>query len=134
MGRGEILNFEFWMLDVGLWVGGGMKKLDTASELKTKGNNDNWKVKLNNIVEELKKSKPKSIILFGSRARGDFSKYSDIDIAVDIDLSFREKRKLKEKIEAISGLYSVDLVFLNEAQNNFKEKILKEGKVLYAKE
>ena len=128
------MNFEFWMLDVGLWVGGGMKKLDTASELKTKGNNDNWKVKLNNIVEELKKSKPKSIILFGSRARGDFSKYSDIDIAVDIDLSFREKRKLKEKIEAISGLYSVDLVFLNEAQNNFKEKILKEGKVLYAKE
>ena len=86
-----------------------MKKLDTASELKTKGNNDNWKVKLNNIVEELKKSEPKSIILFGSRARGDFSKYSDIDIAVDLDLSFREKRKLKEKI-------------------------LKEGKVLYAKE
>ncbi len=111
-----------------------MEKLKLLSELKFKEKNDNWKIKLYNIVEELKKSEPKSIILFGSRARGDFSKYSDIDIAVDLDLSFREKRKLKEKIEAISGLYSVDLVFLDEAQDNLKEKILKEGKVLYAKE
>jgi len=95
---------------------------------------DKWIIKLQNIVEELKKSNPKSIILFGSRARGDFNKNSDIDIAVDINLSFRGKRKLKEKIDAISGLYSVDLVFLDEAQNDLKEKILKEGKVLYAKE
>ncbi len=121
-------------MNCGLWVVGEMEKFDLVSKLKTKGNGDSWKIKLHNIVEELKKSKPKSIILFGSRARGDFSKYSDIDIAVDLDLSFREKRKIKEKIEAISGFYSVDLVFLDEAQNNFKEKILKEGKVLYAKE
>ena len=111
-----------------------MEKLNLVSKSKTEVSNDNWKVKLHNIVEELKKSKPKSIILFGSRARGDFSKHSDIDIAIDLDLSFREKRKLKEKIDAISGLYSVDLIFLDEAQNDFKEKILREGKVLYAKE
>ena len=73
--------------------------------------NEKWKIKLRDIINELKKHNPKKIILFGSRARGDYRKNSDIDIAVDLDLSFREKRKLKEKIDLISGLYSVDLIF-----------------------
>ncbi|WP_457622328.1 type VII toxin-antitoxin system MntA family adenylyltransferase antitoxin [Persephonella sp.] len=88
---------------------------------------------IESIVEELKKYKPRKIILFGSRARGDFKKVSDIDIAIDLNLEFREKRKLKEKIDKISGLYSVDLVFLPDLEKGFKEKILKEGKVLYEK-
>ncbi len=96
--------------------------------------NEKWKIKLRDIINELKKHNPKKIILFGSRARGDYRKNSDIDIAVDLDLSFREKRKLKEKIDLISGLYSVDLIFLNEVEESFKNKILKEGKKLYAKE
>jgi len=93
-----------------------------------------WEIKLQNIVNELKNYNPKKIILFGSRSRGDYRKNSDIDIAVDLELSFREKRKLREKIDIISGLYSVDLIFLNEVEDNFKEKILKEGKILYDKE
>ena len=56
------------------------------------------------IVKELQNYNPKKIILFGSRAKGYHKKQSDIDIAVDLNLSFREKRKLKEKIEKISGL------------------------------
>ncbi len=96
--------------------------------------NEKWKIKLRDIINELKKHNPKKIILFGSRARGDYRKNSDIDIAVDLDLSFREKRKLKEKIDLISGLYSVDLIFLNEVEESFKNKILKEGKIIYAKE
>ena len=64
---------------------------------------EKWQVKLDNIINELKKYNPEKIILFGSRARGDYRKNSDIDIAVDINLSFREKRKLKEKIDLISG-------------------------------
>ena len=95
---------------------------------------EKWQVKLDNIINELKKYNPKKIILFGSRARGDYKKNSDIDIAVDLDLDFREKRKLKEKIDLISGLYSVDLIFLNEMEEEFKNKVLKEGKKLYAKE
>ena len=85
------------------------------------------------IVEELKKYNPQRIILFGSRAKGTYRKGSDIDIAVDLKLSFREKRKLKEKIEDISGLYSVDLIFLPDVEENFKNQILKEGKILYEK-
>ena len=78
---------------------------------KLKMKNEKWKIKLRDIINELKKHNPKKIILFGSRARGDYRKNSDIDIAVDLVLSFREKRKLKEKIDLISGLYSVDLIF-----------------------
>ena len=95
---------------------------------------EKWQVKLDNVINEFKKYNPEKIILFGSRARGDYRKNSDIDIAVYINLSFREKRKLKEKIDLISGIYSVDLIFLDEVDENFKNKVLKEGKVLYAKE
>ena len=94
---------------------------------------EKWKIKLENIVNELKKHNPKKIVLFGSRARGDYRKNSDIDIAVEIELNFREKRKLKEKIDIISGIYSVDLIFLDEVENYFKNKVLKEGKILYDK-
>ena len=83
--------------------------------------------KIDLIVDELKKYSPKKIILFGSRARGDNLKNSDIDIAVELDLSFREKRKLKEKIDLIAGLYSVDLFFFDEMSDEFKRKVLKEG-------
>jgi len=89
--------------------------------------------KLTLITEEIKKYNPKKIILFGSRAKGNHRKQSDIDIAVDLDLTFREKRKLKEKLEEISGLYTVDLVFLNEIPQYFKQKILEEGIVIYEK-
>lgn len=41
-----------------------------------------------------------SIILFGSRARGDFNKESDFDILVVVkeEMSIKEKRELKIKI------------------------------------
>lgn len=85
------------------------------------------------IVEELKKYHPKRIILFGSRARGNFKKNSDIDIAIDVKVNFREKRKLIEKVDRLSGLYSVDLIFLPEIDNKFRKKILEEGVLLYEK-
>ena len=85
------------------------------------------------IVKVIKKYNPEKIILFGSRARGDNKKISDIDIAVDMDISFREQRKLKEEVDNVSGLYSVDLIFLPKIDENFRNKILKEGKILYEK-
>ena len=88
-------------------------------------------MEIEKIVKEIKKYNPKKVILFGSRSRGDNLKNSDIDIAVDIDLSFREKRKLKEKLDLIAGLYKVDLVFFDEMIEDFKKHILKEGKVLW---
>jgi len=89
---------------------------------------------LASIVEELKNYDPKVIILFGSRAKGYGDNNSDIDIAVDIEhKTFREKRKIREKIDEISGLYTVDLIFLSDVSEEFKKVILKEGRILYEK-
>ena len=82
------------------------------------------------IVKEIEKYNPKKIVFFGSRMRGDNLKNSDFDIAVDLDLSFREKRKLREKIDLIAGLYKVDLVFFDEMSDEFKKYILEKGKIL----
>ncbi|BAF69255.1 type VII toxin-antitoxin system MntA family adenylyltransferase antitoxin [Nitratiruptor sp. SB155-2] len=90
--------------------------------------------RIEEIVNYLKTYNPKKIILFGSHAKGYATKYSDIDIALEIPLDFRSKRKLKEEVDRLSGLLSVDIVFFNEADKNFKKQIEKEGKVLYEKE
>ena len=86
---------------------------------------------LSTLVEELKKYHPKRVILFGSRAKGNFTKHSDIDLAVDLELPFRERRKLREKLDLLAGIYTVDLVFLPYADEEFRKIILEEGKVLY---
>jgi len=88
---------------------------------------------LENLLEELVKWNPKKVILFGSLARGDFGKHFDIDLAVELNLLFRQKRKLKDKLDQLAGIYTVDLVFLNEVEKEFKEKLLKEGVSLYEK-
>lgn len=75
---------------------------------------------LDNIIEKIKKeTNPKKIILFGSRARGDAYKKSDIDIAVDTDrpLSFPE--------------LNIDIVNLNKVEQKLHEKIEKEGVIVY---
>jgi len=76
---------------------------------------------------------PERVILFGSRAKGTFHTGSDIDIAVKGGkaLSFREKRKLKEKLEHLAGLYTVDLLFYEEIGENLKEIIDRTGVVLW---
>jgi len=74
----------------------------------------------------------KKIILFGSRVKGNGGKHADFDFAVDSpkpDIS--AERRISEKIEAISGLYKVDIVFLNDVDAEFKKIILKTGKVIY---
>ena len=48
-------------------------------------------------------------------------------------LSFREIRKLKEEIDKIAGIYSVDLVFLEDCEENFKNLIYSTGKIIYEK-
>ena len=89
--------------------------------------------KIDTLTKVLKKEGATRIILFGSRAKEYATKYSDIDIAVDLSLDYRAKRKLKEKIDLKSGLYSVDLVFLPDVGPDFAKQIEKEGRVLYEK-
>lgn len=70
-----------------------------------------------------------TVILFGSRARGDFSRVSDIDIGILPGKNF-DRRKLIfliEKIENLNIPYTVDIVDLSRVSKVFKEKALREG-------
>ena len=74
------------------------------------------------------------IFLFGSRAKGNSSTGADFDLAIDTEFNDRNKmRMVKEKIEEIAGLYSVDLVNLNSVDSDFKSIILETGKLVYEK-
>jgi uncharacterized protein len=69
------------------------------------------------------------IYLFGSRARGDYSEVSDIDIAIDAgnQISMTQKGQIMSMIDALNIPQKVDVVDFNRAPNALKENILKEG-------
>ena len=69
------------------------------------------------------------VILFGSRARGDFKRTSDIDLAVTGG-DF-ERFALDEETQT---LLEFDIVNLDsEMQDELRESIFREGKILYEK-
>ncbi|MBY0110125.1 MAG: nucleotidyltransferase domain-containing protein [Candidatus Babeliaceae bacterium] len=70
-----------------------------------------------------------SIWLFGSYARGDFSKNSDIDLALEADrpISFFEIAELKDTLQATNLSFTFDIVDINSVKDeNFKNTIKKE--------
>ncbi len=85
------------------------------------------------LTHELSQFKTvEKIVLFGSRAREDNEARSDIDLAVFCpEASHREWLKLVNLIEEAKTLYFIDFIRLDEASSTFREKILKEGKILY---
>ncbi|MEO8398412.1 MAG: nucleotidyltransferase domain-containing protein [Ignavibacteriaceae bacterium] len=89
--------------------------------------------RLNNIVKIIvNEISPDKLILFGSRGKNTALFNSDYDIAIDSKTTtITEKRKLKEKLEKVMGLYKIDLIFLKEIDADFKSIILKTGKTLY---
>jgi len=88
---------------------------------------------LSKIVSLLKEDlKPRMILLFGSRAGKKYNPGSDFDIALDgKKVDVREMRELKEKLEEITGLYKVDIIFLESVDKEFRDIILRRGKILY---
>lgn len=87
------------------------------------------------IIKILRQSlDPGKIILFGSRSKSEAQTKSDFDIAVDKERpSMKETRELKQEIEKISGLYKVDIIFLKTVENEFRDIVLKTGKIIYEK-
>ena len=93
------------------------------------------------IVREIQ---PEKIILFGSYARGDFSRESDLDLFIIKD-SQESSRALRRKIDALlwGREFPVDLLVRTpgEVEWNLRARnpfylhhLFKEGKVLYEKE
>lgn len=93
-----------------------------------------------NIIQKVKKvlietCTPDQIIIFGSRAKGTDQTGSDFDFAVKTRYKpgKNEFLTMKNRIEEISGLYKVDVVFLSDVDEEFKQIILETGKVIYEK-
>lgn len=86
---------------------------------------------IDEIIALAKKHSLEKVILFGSRARGDYHRASDIDLAVfggDV-IAFS-----LDVEELTSTLLTYDVVDLNKnLQSGFRESIEKEGKLLYEK-
>ncbi len=77
-------------------------------------------------------TKPQKVILFGSRARGDFRENSDYDIAF-LGLASPEKWiNLKaDYYEEPITLLKVDLLIYEQASQEYRSNIDREGVLLY---
>jgi len=73
------------------------------------------------------------VILFGSRARGDAGPRADIDLAVACPQAGEaEWLKIAEAVEEeAETLLLIDLVRLEEASADLRDRIRSEGRVLY---
>lgn len=86
---------------------------------------------LEQIITLAKECKIEKIILFGSRARGDFKQTSDIDLAVSGGDVARFTADIEEKV---STLLFFDIVDLDASvQQALLDSITQEGKILYEK-
>ena len=73
------------------------------------------------------------LYLFGSRSKDSNLEHSDIDLAIETECRDALVEKAKNEIDEIDTLYSVDIVNLNKVDQDFKELILKSGKIIYEK-
>lgn len=86
---------------------------------------------LDEILMLAEKNNIEKVILFGSRARGDYRKTSDIDLAVSGGSVARFQADIEEEV---STLLSFDIVNMDgSVQEELVDSIKREGKVLYEK-
>jgi predicted nucleotidyltransferase len=88
---------------------------------------------LEGIISTLTKHlSPKQIILFGSRVKKKYNQNTDFDIAIDEErVNVKLERKIREEIEKLAGLYKVDIIFLKSVDPEFRDIVLKTGKIIY---
>ena len=69
--------------------------------------------------------------VFGSRARGDFKTNSDIDIAVEGNISKQKQIEIMNEFDLIDIPYMIDIVFMCELKKDEFIKSIKRDGVLY---
>lgn len=97
--------------------------------------------RIREVVKRLESYDPEKIILFGSAARGENDRTSDIDLLIVKRTRKRFLDRLKEVIEILRPHYAIDVVVytpsefrrMQREENPFIEQILKDGVVLYEK-
>ncbi|MDI6916040.1 MAG: nucleotidyltransferase domain-containing protein [Desulfitobacteriaceae bacterium] len=92
---------------------------------------------MDRILEQIKEIslqyKVDKIVLFGSRARGDYSPVSDYDIAIfENHLSVLDKARLWDEVDEIETLKKIDIIFVQENfTDDIMESIKRDGVILY---
>ena len=93
------------------------------------GKTGNKPIVIEEICDFARKYNVKKVILFGSRARGNFKEKSDIDLAVQGGDFIRFMLDVNEET---STLLSFDIINLDEEiMGELRKSIEKEGKVIY---
>ena len=92
------------------------------------------------VIDEIKKVLSKydeieKVFIFGSRARGDYKKTSDIDLAIFSKcISSTNLNLLRDDLYMLDIIYKVDVVDFNRlSKDALKENILSEGIMIYSK-
>jgi predicted nucleotidyltransferase len=78
------------------------------------------------IVKNILKKYPYTFYVYGSRARGDQKRLSDLDLATYDEISWQDKVKLEEAFEESDLPYTVDLIDLNKISRGFFDSIKKD--------
>ena len=88
---------------------------------------------LKDIARDVFKGEDVTVVLFGSRARGDYFETSDMDVGIlpRKEINRSKVALLREKIENSNIPYKVDVVVLSQASKEFTDKVLKEGLVIW---
>ena len=85
-------------------------------------------------VKVIKKYLPRvRVIVFGSRAGKNFRENSDLDLALDWGKPVPSylMEQIREELDELPTLVSFDLVDLNAVSEEFKNLILRTGRIVY---
>lgn len=69
---------------------------------------------IKDIREIINKYKKYKFKLFGSRARGDYSETSDIDIAIFENISREDEYRIRDDFDKLDIIFKIDLVFIDK--------------------
>lgn len=84
----------------------------------------------NNLINYFNKNENiKSVILFGSRAKGNEKINSDIDLC--IECTEKVRGIIEDDIEDIIGVYSCDILYLDLLNEEIKKQIDRDGIKIY---
>jgi predicted nucleotidyltransferase len=73
------------------------------------------------------------VVVFGSRAKGSFKQYSDIDLALFGDLTSLDAESVKLDLEELPLIYKFDVLAYNELKNQaLKEHVNRVGIEIYS--
>lgn len=81
-------------------------------------------------IKEIIKKYPKyKFAIFGSRARGNYHKNSDIDIAIWEDISENDQYAIMNEFDCLDIIYKIDLVFISKDTKKELIESIKENNV-----